>query len=154
MTAHSLQLEDGLIAIRSLKKRNQHHVREVPIPKDLVADLTNQIHAANRKRTDTARDATPEPNGNILLWQNETGGMVDRITAYRWVKQVMAEAAIHGPQASPKGLRHGYGIHAIRSGIQLNMVQKWMGHASIKTTAIYVNAVGREEIELAERMWT
>lgn len=65
----------------------------------------------------------------------------------------MREAEITGPQASPKGIRHGYGIHAIKSGIQLNMLQKWMGHTSIKTTAIYANAVGVEELELAERMW-
>ena len=65
----------------------------------------------------------------------------------------MKEAETTGPQATPKGLRHGYGIHAIQSGIQLNMAQKWMGHTSIKATAIYTNAVGREEMELAERMW-
>ena len=65
----------------------------------------------------------------------------------------MKEAEITGPQACPKGLRHGFGIHAIRSGIQLNMLQKWMGHSSIETTAIYTNAIGPEEMELAERMW-
>ena len=79
--------------------------------------------------------------------------MIDRITAYRWIKQVMTDADIHGPQACPKGLRHGYGIHAIRSGVQLNMLQKWMGHTDIRTTAIYANAVGREEMEIAGRMW-
>ena len=65
----------------------------------------------------------------------------------------MDKADIHGPQACPKGLRHGYGIHAIRSGIQLNMLQKWMGHSSIETTAIYANAVRPEEMEIAQRMW-
>ena len=78
---------------------------------------------------------------------------VSRVSAYRWVKRVMVKAAIHGPQATAKGLRHGYGIHAVRSGVQLNMLQKWMGHASIPTTAIYANAVGREELEIADRMW-
>ena len=33
------------------------------------------------------------------------------------------------------------------------MVQKWMRRADISTTAIYANAVGREELELAGRMW-
>jgi site-specific recombinase XerD len=65
----------------------------------------------------------------------------------------MERAEIVGPQASPKGLRHGYGIHAVRSGVQLHMLQKWMGHASMTTTAIYVNAVGDEELEIADRMW-
>lgn len=66
----------------------------------------------------------------------------------------MHQANITGPQACPKGLRHGYGIHAVQSGVQLNMLQKWMGHASMSTTAIYANAVGEEELEIARRMWS
>jgi site-specific recombinase XerD len=34
------------------------------------------------------------------------------------------------------------------------MVQKWLGHANLATTAIYANAIGPEEKQLAERMWT
>jgi integrase len=33
------------------------------------------------------------------------------------------------------------------------MLRKWMGHSSIETTAIYANAVGKEEMEIAGRMW-
>ena len=75
--------------------------------------------------------------------------------SWRWkyVKAVMEEAQIEGPQAPPKGLRHGFGVHAIRCGVPLNMVQKWMGHADISTTAIYGNAVGEEEQAIAARMW-
>ena len=89
----------------------------------------------------------------LLLLDDEELWNIDRITAYRWVKQVMNEAGIYGPQACPKGLRHGFGIHAVLSGIQIHMLQKWMGHADIRTTAIYATAVGREEFKLAEQMW-
>lgn len=33
--------------------------------------------------------------------------------------------------------------------VPLNMLRKWMGHASIETTAIYANAVGAEEQQIA-----
>jgi integrase len=33
------------------------------------------------------------------------------------------------------------------------MMQKWLGHARIETTAIYANAVGPEERAIASRMW-
>ena len=56
----------------------------------------------------------------------------------------MMVAGISGPQASPKGLRHGYAVAGIEKGIQLNILQKWLGHASLTTTAIYANAVGRK----------
>ncbi len=61
----------------------------------------------------------------------------------------MREAGISGPRACPKGLRHGFGIHALRVGAQLHMLQKWMGHISMTTTAIYTTAAGREEMQIA-----
>ena len=132
----AVQPEARLISIRSLKKRSAHHIREIPVPPDLVEALDRL------PRTQTG-----------LIW--EAGqGRVNRIRAHRWIKAVMSEAAISGPQATPKGLRHGYGIHAVRSGVQLHMLQKWMGHASMKTTAIYASAIGAEELEIADRMWT
>ena len=131
----SIQPKARLISFRSLKKRNQHHIRETPVPQELIDAL----------------DKLPRKLGQPI-WTVD-GQKVSRVSAYRWVKRVMVKADIHGPQATAKGLRYGYGIHAVRSGVQLNMLQKWMGHASISTTAIYANAVGREELEIADRMW-
>ena len=70
------------------------------------------------------------------------------------VKRIMIEARIpDAPPRSPKGLRHRFGINATVSGVPLHMVQKWMGHAQLSTTAIYADAVGREEQNIAARMW-
>lgn len=70
------------------------------------------------------------------------------------VKAVMDAATISdGPHKTPKGLRHGFGIAAMQAGVQLNMLKKWMGHADLKTTAIYADAIGDEEREIAARMW-
>jgi len=64
----------------------------------------------------------------------------------------MSEANIEGAQATPKGLQYGFGIYAIADcKIPLNMVQKWLGHAEIKTTAIYANAIGKEERDIANK---
>ncbi|WP_282047500.1 tyrosine-type recombinase/integrase [Roseibium album] len=52
-----------------------------------------------------------------------------------------------------KESRHAYGIHAIASSVPLHMLQRWLGHADMKTTAIYVQAVGPEERQIAARMW-
>ena len=65
----------------------------------------------------------------------------------------MEAADLHGPHATPKGLRHGFGIQAVSAGIPLNLVQKWLGHAQLSTTAIYADAVGEEEQSIAARMW-
>ena len=65
----------------------------------------------------------------------------------------MDAAGLSGIKATPKGLRHGFGIACNQKEVQLNMAQKWLGHANIKTTAIYSNAVGQEERKVAERLW-
>jgi integrase/recombinase XerD len=67
----------------------------------------------------------------------------------------MKAAKINGPQATPKGLRHGFGIRAVtgEKPVPLNMVKKWLGNADLKTTSIYVDAVGAEEDQVAGRMW-
>lgn len=83
-----------------------------------------------------------------MLWH------ICRSQAWRLIKEVMRDADIPaGPHATPRGLRHGFGLHAIRSGVPLNLVQRWLGHASMATTAIYLQAMGEEEREIAARMW-
>lgn len=76
------------------------------------------------------------------------------LRVWQIVKRIMIEAGIaDAPHRSPKGLRHGFGINATVNGIPLHMLQKWMGHAQLSTTAIYANAVGKEEQDIASRMW-
>ena len=136
LRGQSVQVEAGVLSIQTLKTRRAQPIREVPIPKWLAKALV-------------ASESMPEE----LLWSS-AGVPLNRSQAYRWIKAIMAEAGISGPQACPKGLRHGFGVHALTSGVPLNMLQKWMGHASMSTTAIYANATGPEERVIAERMWT
>lgn len=65
----------------------------------------------------------------------------------------MKGAKIEGPRTTPKGLRHGFGVSATVTCVPLNEVQKWLGHADLKTTAIYVGATRAEEDTIGERMW-
>lgn len=65
----------------------------------------------------------------------------------------MRTAGVGATAASPKGLRHGFGVHAVRSGIPLNLLHRWLDHADIATTAIYTDVIGTEEQEIATRIW-
>jgi integrase len=135
LTPASVQAAEGIIAIRCLKKRGLMVVREVPVPPLLLAEL------------ECVHELSSMPPMQ-RLWPLSRG------CAWQLVKEVMQEAGIlTGPHASPKGLRHGFGLHAIRCGIPLNLVQRWLGHASMTTTAIYLQAVGTEEREIAAKMW-
>jgi len=65
----------------------------------------------------------------------------------------MQIAHIAGYQATPRGLRHSFAIASLQAGLPLNLVQRWMGHARISTTAIYAAACGPEELAFAEQVW-
>jgi integrase len=136
LTAGSVARDEGFISIRSLKRRaGQIVFREIPVPDEVVVAL-EAVHGLEAVES------------SMPLWSMSRGA------AWEVVKQVMKKAGIaDGPHASPKGLRHGFGIHAIRSGVPLNLVQRWLGHSSIETTSIYLQAMGVEEREIAARMW-
>ena len=65
----------------------------------------------------------------------------------------MNEAGISGIHATPKGLRHGFGVRAAMAGIPVTKIQKWMGHADIANTAIYLDVKDEEDRELMSRTW-
>lgn len=132
ITPSDIQSSAHVIAIRTLKKRQPGHVREVHIPVSLAQDLSIQ--------------------GSIYLPQQRLFP-VNRSTAWRWTTSIMHEAAITGAHATPKGLRHGFGVRAVLAGVPLPVLQKWMGHSRLDTTAIYTRIIGREERRLAEGMF-
>lgn len=132
LTHRDLDAEAGTVSVHCLKKRRTGVVREVPVPAALLM-LLARVHGPGR----------PDDR----LWP------MARNTAWRHVKAVMIAAGVGSPASSPKGLRHGFGVHAVRSGIPLNLLQRWLGHADIATTAIYTDVIGAEEREIATRMW-
>ena len=136
LTADRIDLDNETITFETLKKRRRGVFRSVPVPPDLMNTL-ELVHHIRRQQ---------KPSRKMWLWS--------RSTAWRHVKQVMKEARIAaGPQTSPKGLRHGYGVNAISCGVPLNMLSKWMGHSAIEITSIYTNAVGNEQKQISAKMW-
>jgi integrase/recombinase XerD len=128
-----------VVVFESLKKRRQGVYRAVPVPPELLARRP-------RPSAWPAGGAAARVKAHLWPWS--------RMTAFRRVQEVIAAAGIpDGPHACPKGVRHGFGVQAVSRGIALNMVQKWLGHAQLTTTAIYANAVGEEEQSIAARMW-
>ncbi len=129
----------SLIVFESLKKRRKGLYRAVPVPLDVLLALDKFHNIQKRQLRKCDRDI------RIWTWC--------RTTAWSRVKAVMAAAGVSGIQASPKGLRHSLGVSAIQAGVPLNLVQRWLGHSQLSTTAIYANATGPEELSIAGRFW-
>lgn len=126
-----LDVDERRIIFRTLKRRKLIY-RAVPIPSRLMRDL----------------QALAQPlgdNDRLFPWCRQQG--------WRIVKAVMERAGVNGTQATPRGLRHQFGIHAIEVNVPEALLQRWMGHARAQTTRIYTVFGGAEERKLAEKMW-
>jgi integrase/recombinase XerD len=134
LTANRVDFQAQAITFESRKKRRAGIYRAVPVPAPLL-DALDLVHGIRDRQT----------RAHLWTWSLKT--------AYTRIVEVMEAAGIAGPQASPKGLRHGFGVACIEKGIPLNLVQRWLGHAQLATTAIYANAVGEEERNIAGRLW-
>jgi integrase/recombinase XerD len=97
--------------------------RVVPVHSELGAGLRSFLAFGNVKR------------GSIFD--------ASRSTAWRWLKQALARAVELG--AIPPGrkvgthtLRHSAARHWLASGFPINVVSRWLGHASLQTTLVYL----------------
>jgi len=137
--ACDVDLDAAELRIATLKRRREHW-RAVPIPEDLVQalDLVHRVRAAQA----SARGRTRP------LWN------ISRQAAHRQVTELMRRAGIAGPQATPRGLRHSFGVAAVQAGVPLTTIAAVLGHADVSTTAIYTTAIGAEARELVSRVWT
>lgn len=126
-----IDTEMKAVLIRSLKKRGKKEFRRVPIPEFLAKAL---------------REFVPPGEGD-RIWP------ISRTKGWRIIKRAMKDAGISGVHATTKGLRHGFGVRSAMVQIPLPLIQRWMGHADLSTTAIYLAVKDEEERELIGKTW-
>ena len=59
------------------------------------------------------------------------------------VSRVRKKVSVHS-------LRHAYATHLLEAGVTLQQIQKWLGHSSPSTTAIYAHLT-EQSIHAADR---
>ena len=136
----NIDFSAGGVVIQTLKRRKRTH-RFVPLPDAFLVKLDDVHRVKDNQRA--TRQAQPEE----LIWP------MSRPTAWRAVKSVMRAAGVSGPQASPKGLRHGFVIAHQHAATPEHMIQRWLGWASRDMMAVYGRAIGQDEREIAGRLW-
>lgn len=139
-------LDELAIVIRTLKKRKfdsqgrekKPQFRKIPVPESMIKELKLVFHLNRRfiKKEWTAP-----------FWT------MSRTTAWRVVNKAMDRAGIIGPQATSKGLRHGYGVALAAKKLPITLIRDLLGHADTKTTEIYMQIVGDEKRELVMSVW-
>ncbi len=132
-----IDISSKYIRFETLKKRRKGIYRSVPVSSHVIKKI-DKVFGISKGQL----------RSDDLLWP------MGRMTAYRCVTQVMKAAGIVGIQACPRGLRHGFAVGALNAGVPITLVQRWLGHADLKTTAIYTQVLGAEERAIASRMWS
>lgn len=148
VTPERISLDEQAVVFRSLKKRKKDQrgrvkrpqYRTVPLPARIVEEF-DLVFDLRRLRKPAEMKAP--------LWS------MSRTTAWRRVQAVMDRAGIEGPQATAKGLRHGFAIAmlAAKKPVALNVLRDLLGHTSTTTTEIYLQAIGQERRKMVMSAW-
>jgi integrase len=140
LSVDSVDMGEGTIVFKTLKQRRKTRYRAVPVPAATL-DALELVHGLRKAQRLKKR----ENEGKLWPW--------GRTQAWKHVKTVMREAGIEGPQATPKGLRHGFGVRSTEKTRNPRLVMKWLGHRSLDKTIIYMDVIGEEERAAAAKMW-
>lgn len=139
LTPQSFDLSTGTVTLPTLKRRKKV-LRELPLPPLLIARLHDcfdlQVAQSSTEKTDRP------------IWS------FCRVTGWRIVKRLMRDASIIGVRATPRGMRHGFGVGTLQSGVPITLLKRWLGHARLSTTEIYLDVSGPEEKAFASLFWS
>jgi integrase len=106
-----------------VRRGKGNRARFVPMHPELAAAFKNFLDYSNAKR------------GRIFS--------ACRSTAWRWTKDALVKAVElnqipPGRIVGTHTLRHSAARHWLASGVPINHVSRWLGHASIQTTLVYL----------------
>ena len=139
LTPEHIDLSARAVMFRTLKQRGKAVYRSVPVPDNYI-NAMKLVHAIQKKKRQVkAKKALLFPMSRVMGWKH--------------VKAVMAAAGIEGDHATPKGLRHGFGVRMAQKTRNPRLIQKLLGHRYLETTAIYMDLVGEEEREEVIAAW-
>jgi site-specific recombinase XerD len=82
-------------------------------------------------------DRNEKPSSHVFISQMEPHSGISTKSAWRIVKEAVISAKLP-LEISPHYLRHAHAVLALKGGAPLATLQQTLGHASLKTTGIYL----------------
>lgn len=108
--------DEGLLFIRQSKGRKD---RIIMLPKSLGSRLKSYIDARN--------------DDNPYVFNSQRGGHLTIKTIQKVVENTAKKAGIR-KGVTAHTLRHSYATHLLEQGTDLRLIQRLLGHSSVKTT--------------------
>jgi integrase len=127
-------------------RRMQLHIQAGKGNKDRYVPLPPRLLPLLRSHWATHRNPvwlfpSPGPSGD----QRATATVpMEESALQKAFRRAVAEAGIRKP-ASVHTLRHSWATHLLESGVNLHLIQVWLGHSSPTTTTIYTHLTRKAE---------
>jgi integrase/recombinase XerD len=142
-----LRLLEGVrLQVRDIDgARKLLHIQQGKGNKDRYVPLPDPCLTMLRQHWLTHRNPVwlfPSPNGESNRPMSENG-------LQRAFRTAVKEAGIH-KKATVHTLRHSYATHLLEAGVNLRIIQSYLGHASPKTTSIYTHLTSITETQTRE----
>lgn len=116
-----LLLGDGMVLIRQSKGR-----------KDRLVTLPAGLGMRLKDYTEARADENP------YVFDSQMGGHVTPMTIEKVMKAASARAGIDR-KVSVHTLRHSYATHLLEQGTDIRIIQRLLGHSSVRTTELYTH---------------
>lgn len=68
------------------------------------------------------------------------------------LRQAKAQAGIHKQGVTIHTLRHSYATHLLERGVNVRVIQRWLGHACLETTMIYLHLTQAGQEDAVSRL--
>jgi site-specific recombinase XerD len=125
LNMHDIDMESGFLYVREGKGKKR---RAVPMSEKVKADLGNYINLERRYEIKLHHEASLMINGR--------GTRMTKSTYYKFFGKLLVKAEIH-KSISIHNLRHTIATHLLESGLEIEQVRSFLGHAELETTQIY-----------------
>jgi site-specific recombinase XerD len=79
-----------------------------------------------------------KPKIYVLNGQNDSLQYSERSVG-EVVKKLATKAGVENKRVYTHLMRHTSATHMVEQGIDINLIQRWLGHSNVKTTAIYTH---------------
>ncbi|MEA1080874.1 tyrosine-type recombinase/integrase [Marinobacter qingdaonensis] len=144
LTWENVDLEQGLIRIDQVAKEGT------------IRDSTKTYKPRMVPITSSLKPLLEDLRQHHVEGQRENGLLLSRngVAPYNQIQVMFGRMKKRAGITSDKGyhaLRHTFATRASEKNIDLKTIQKWLGHASISTTMIYVHST-EEHLEAAAKL--
>ncbi len=143
-----LRLQEGVqLQVANIDSgRMKLHIRGGKGNKDRYVPLPEQVLKLLRAHWLTDGHSVWLFPGRTDLTNGQVKGPMDKSGVQRAFRAAWQESGLHKP-ASVHTLRHSYATHLLEQGVNLRVIQSYLGHNSVATTARYTHLTPAAEAQ-------